>query len=93
MKIILSRAMKEKKIKERIYGNRIKAILKEKGMTQHELAQMTGIEPSHVSKIILGKRRCISLPIAFKISEALKKPIEDIFIASRTKIKNENDMN
>ena len=82
------------KSKEKIYGNRIKMILKESGMTQQELAKMTGLEPSHVSKIILGKRRCISLPIAFKISQALKKPIEEIFIPHKTKIKViEDDMN
>ena len=82
------------KSKEKIYGNRIKMILKESGMTQQELAKMTGLEPSHVSKIILGKRRCISLPIAFKISQALKKPIEEIFIPHKIKIKViEDDMN
>ena len=72
--------MKIKKTKEKIYGNRIKAILKENSMTQQELADITGIGASHLSKIILGKRMCISLPIAFKISNALNKRIEEIFI-------------
>lgn len=69
-----------KKSKEKIYGNRIKAILKLKKMSQQELADISGLEVSHLSKIILGKRMCISLPIAFKISTSLDLPIEEIFI-------------
>jgi transcriptional regulator with XRE-family HTH domain len=69
-----------RKNKERIYGNKIKIILKSKGMSQQELASLSGIQISHLSKIILGKRMCVSLPIAFKIAIALKEPIEDIFL-------------
>ena len=35
---------------------------------------------SHLSRIINGQRRCISLPIAIKIANALQRPIEEIFI-------------
>lgn len=72
-----------KKSKEKIYGNRIKAILQLKQMSQQELADISGLEVSHLSKIILGKRMCISLPIAFKISTSLELPIEEIFIFKR----------
>jgi plasmid maintenance system antidote protein VapI len=49
-------------------------------MSPQELADISGILPSHLSKIINGQRRCISLPVAFKISIALGMSIEDIFI-------------
>jgi transcriptional regulator with XRE-family HTH domain len=88
------KSIKIKKSREKIYGNKIKTILLESGMNQQELADITGIGVSHLSKIILGKRRCISLPIAFKISQALNKKIEDVFIAKRVTVsKVEDDMN
>lgn len=73
----------EKKRKETIHGNRIKIILEEIQMNQQELADLTELNPSHLSKIILGKRRCISLPIAFKISNALGKTIEEVFVPKK----------
>ncbi len=69
-----------KKEHEKIHGNRIRILLKEKGITQQEFADMTGLGASHLSKIILGKRRCISLPIAFKIAACLNMQVEDVFI-------------
>jgi transcriptional regulator with XRE-family HTH domain len=78
----------EKKSKETIHSNRIKVILEQIGMTQQELADMTQLNASHLSKIILGKRRCISLPIAFKISNALGKTVEQVFVAKKPKAVN-----
>jgi len=75
--------MKIKKSKEKIHGNNIRKILEEIEMTQQELSDLTSLSSSFVSKIILGKRRCISLPIAFKISSALNRPVEEVFIASK----------
>lgn len=72
-----------KKEHEKIHGNKIKGILKEKGISQQELADSTGISSSHLSKIILGKRRCISLPIALKIAAGLKMSVEEVFIAKK----------
>jgi transcriptional regulator with XRE-family HTH domain len=86
--MIKERKKGEKKSKEIIHGNRIKLILQEIGMTQQELADITQLNTSHLSKIILGKRRCISLPIAFKISNALNRKIEDVFIAKKPKTVN-----
>lgn len=63
-----------------MYGNRIKAILKKKDMTPQELSDISGIMPSHISRIINGKRPNISLPIAIRIAEALKTPVEEVFI-------------
>lgn len=72
--------MKEKKPKDKIYGNRIKQILTEKNMSHIELSDISGVIPSHLSKIINGQRRCVSLPIAFKIARALNTPVEELFI-------------
>tara|TARA_R110000868_G_scaffold14874_1_gene68759 strand:- start:653 stop:919 length:267 start_codon:yes stop_codon:yes gene_type:complete len=84
----------KKKNKETIHGNRIKIILQEIGMSQQELADITKLTTSHLSKIILGKRRCISLPIALKICKALKMTVEQVFIAKKEVIvKIEDDGN
>lgn len=67
-------------IKDKLHSNRVMELLKEQEMTQQELADITGVGRTHITKIIQGKRRCISLPIAFKIARALNKPIEEVFI-------------
>ena len=78
--------IKPRKAKERIHGNRIKQILDEIGMSQQELADITlDGNAAHLSRIINGKRRCISLPIAMKISEAINKTVEEVFIYKATK--------
>lgn len=72
------------KPKEKLFGNNIKRILDETGMTQVELADMAlDSNYPYLSKIINGKRRHISLPIAFKIAEALKRPVEEVFVHKR----------
>ena len=72
--------VKEKKPKDKLHSNNVMQLLKEKDMTQQELSDLTGIYTTHLSKIIRGQRRCISLPIAIKISRALNEPIEKVFI-------------
>lgn len=69
-----------KKPKEEIYSNRIRQILYERQMTPQELSDISGILPSHLSRIINGQRKCISLPTAMKVAEALKMSVEEIFI-------------
>ena len=78
---------KEKKPKEKIHGNNIREILAMAGMTQQELADkaLNG-NAAHLSRIMNGQRRCISLPIAFKIAEALNKPIEEVFIKNKKEL-------
>jgi DNA-binding XRE family transcriptional regulator len=50
-------------------------------MTQQELADISlDGNTSHLSRIINGSRRCVSLPIAFKIAEALNMKVEQVFI-------------
>ena len=70
----------DKKPKEKMYGNRLREIMTERHMTTQELSDITGIVRSHVSRIINGKRRCISLPIAIKICRALDLSVEEVFI-------------
>lgn len=50
---------------------KIKQLLQEKGMSQTELADITGIQMSEISKLLNNKRRSISLEKAVKISKAL----------------------
>lgn len=79
--MIMTENIKEKKPKEKIHGNNIREMLAAAGMTQQELADtaLNG-NAAHLSRIMNGQRRCISLPIAFKIAEALNKPVEEVFI-------------
>ena len=69
-----------KKARGKVHRNRIKEILESKEMTQQELSDITNINPSYLSKIIQGKKRCISLPTAIKICKALKTPVEEVFV-------------
>ena len=72
---------KVKKPKEKLHSNKIRLILAEIGMSQQELADITlDGNAAHLSRIINGQRRCISLPIAIKISNALQRPVEEVFI-------------
>tara|TARA_R110000868_G_scaffold127854_2_gene335730 strand:+ start:1219 stop:1503 length:285 start_codon:yes stop_codon:yes gene_type:complete len=71
---------REKKPKDKLHSNNVMKFLTEKEMTQQELSDITGIGTTHLSKIIKGQRRCISLPIAIKISRALNEGIEKVFI-------------
>lgn len=70
---------KTKKPKAKIAGNNIKAILKEIKMSQEELADIVETNAGHISAIIKGDRKSISLPIAMKIAKALKRPVEEVF--------------
>jgi DNA-binding XRE family transcriptional regulator len=72
---------KSKKPKEKLHSNRIRIILNEIGMSQAELSDIAlDGNAAFLSRIINGQRRCISLPIAIKISQALKRPVEEVFI-------------
>jgi DNA-binding XRE family transcriptional regulator len=72
---------KIKKPKEKLHSNNIRMILEKINMCQQELADLAlDGNTSHLSRIINGQRRCISLPIAIKISKALNMPVEEVFI-------------
>jgi transcriptional regulator with XRE-family HTH domain len=73
--------IKTKKPKEKLHSNMIRVILTEIGMSQQELADLAlDGNAAHLSRIINGQRRSISLPIAIKISTVLKRPVEEVFI-------------
>lgn len=59
--------------------NRIREILKARGMTQVELSELTGIQQSELSRIINDQKPNLSLRIAKKIAKALDCSIEDIW--------------
>ncbi len=71
---------KKTKPKSKLYGNKIRQILQDIEMSPQELADRIETSPSHISRIINGQRRCISLPIAMKIALVLGRPVEEIFI-------------
>lgn len=72
---------KDKKPKEKLHSNRIRIILEEIGMSQQELADLTcDGNAGYISRIINGQRRCISLPIAIKISQTLGRSVEEVFV-------------
>jgi DNA-binding XRE family transcriptional regulator len=72
---------KTRKAKEKLHSNKIKQALTDIGMSQAELADLAlGGNAAHLSRIMNGQRRCISLPIAIKIAKVLGKPVEEIFI-------------
>ena len=56
-------------------GEMIKDELKERGMTQKQLAEETGIKPSVLSETINGKRS-ISLNVAVALEKALDIPAD-----------------
>ena len=70
-----------KKEKDKIHSNKIRLILEEKSMTQQELADLAlDGNTSFLSRIVNGKKRCLSLTTALKISKALNKEVEEVFI-------------
>lgn len=59
--------------------NNVKTLRKERQLTQQQLADLLGVSRQTVISIELGKYDP-SLPLAFKISRFLDKPIENIFL-------------
>jgi plasmid maintenance system antidote protein VapI len=68
-------------MKRKICNNRIREILEEKQMTQQELADMViNGNRAHISRIVNNKLKNITLPMAFRIAEALGKKVDEVFI-------------
>lgn len=55
---------------------KLKEVLKERGITQKELAEMTGIRPTTISEMVNNQRSTINKEHLRKIIEVLE--IEDI---------------
>ena len=83
----MKKEFKDKKPKSKMYGNNIREILTDIGMSQQELADIAlDGNAAHLSRIINGQRRCISLPIAIKIATALDKKVEEVFVYKNTEL-------
>lgn len=60
-----------------MWVNRIKEVMKQKGITQKELQSMTGIDQASLSRIINERnRRSITLDTCKRIAKALGYSIE-----------------
>ena len=70
---------KAKKPKAKIKSNKVQFYLDEQNMTQQELADRTGTNRAHISKIAKQNSPSISLPVAMKIAGVLNVSIEDLF--------------
>jgi DNA-binding XRE family transcriptional regulator len=79
--ISLDEAIKKPRPKKQKDGisNNLVQILADANMTQQELADLTDLYPSHISEIVRGVRKGVTLPIAIKIAKALNMQVEDIF--------------
>jgi DNA-binding XRE family transcriptional regulator len=49
-------------------------------MTRAELIELTEIDPSHLAKIINGKKKNLNVTTAIKIAKVLEYPVEVVFI-------------
>jgi len=57
----------------------IPAILKQRGWTQRQLAEVTGIDERVISFYTTGRRRKMSLDIAVNIADALRVSPRDLY--------------
>lgn len=64
-------------IKEK-FGQRLKTLRKEKGLSQEELAERSGLNRPYISGIEQGKRN-VSLEVIEKLAGALDTGIIDLF--------------
>lgn len=60
--------------------NRIKEIRKEEGITQSVLAEMSKLSIGYICHLERGTRRNPSYKTMFKISSALKRQVQEVFI-------------
>jgi plasmid maintenance system antidote protein VapI len=79
MKDKIEKIRKPRKTKERISGNNIRLVLEQKGMIAEELADISKMCPSFISRIINNHIQCVSLPTALRLSKALNTPVEKLF--------------
>ncbi len=60
------------------FGLRLKTLRKEKGLSQEELAERSGLNRPYISGIEKGKRN-VSIETVEKLSQALYVPVRDFF--------------
>lgn len=64
--------------KLQLLAKNIKHYRKQKGLSQNELAELLNISREHLAKLETTKR-CISLKLLFKLSDALNVSLKDLF--------------
>lgn len=64
--------------KLKLLANNIKKYRKLKGLSQNELAELLNISREHLAKLETTKR-CISLMLLFRLSDALNVSLKDLF--------------
>lgn len=57
----------------------LKELIKNKGTTMYKLAKDTGLGQGTICEIANGKRKCIKLDTAMKISKVLNEKVEVIY--------------
>ena len=66
-------------IKARLTGNRIKAVLEEKNITQEDLSRRVGVSYRHINRLCLNRSEP-SLLLALRISVVLNEPLDKLFM-------------
>lgn len=67
----------EQKIKL-LFGTHIRALRKERGLSQEEFASLCGMDRTYIGGIERGERN-VSLVNIFKIAKELKIPLSELF--------------
>jgi len=65
-----------------LYTNRLKEKRIEKGLSQYELAKLTGVHVTTISKIENGQR-LPSLKVAAKLAKVLDVSLDDLFDSTK----------
>lgn len=60
------------------YGNKVRQIRKDKGVSQEKLAELAELDRTYISDIENGKRN-VSIETIFKIADALKISVIEFF--------------
>ena len=82
--ISVIKVKKRKAKSEGIVSNRIRFYLNKQEMNQQELADITGYDSAHLSRIINGKLKNLTYTTLIDISAALKTPPSKVFIYKPT---------
>lgn len=60
------------------FGNKLRTLRKEKGLSQEQLAQRAGLDRTYISSIERGRRN-VALINCFRLAQALSISIYDFF--------------
>lgn len=63
-------------------NNKINQVIRQKNMTQADLAKMVGVKREYINRIINCKVTP-TVPLGMRIAKALEVPMEDLFVLGR----------